>query len=166
MTDKEYKDIDDLLKSILNSDVFLYERKKGVDYKLFVVCKSLNLVRPTTTPNQYELDENGFIAIDLGFEKYYNNLIEGKKLDFSIKSKTDKKLRTEVRRAVLLLILGALLGYVPASMSEDKMTKAIESISTSIEKSTNLNSDFRNEFQQMYLEIDSLKNEIDSLKQN
>jgi len=168
MNDKEidYKDIDCLIFKLPEKEIESLANASDKRKKSIYYCHALKLIRKHEEyTSQFLLDEKGFLVIeDGGIEKYLNKVRRDKDLDTSIKELTYDSLRKELVVAVFLVILGTALGYVPASMSEDKMTKAIELLSTSIEKSTNLNSDFQNEVQQMYLEIDSLKNEIDSLK--
>ncbi|WP_158850958.1 hypothetical protein [Algibacter sp. L1A34] len=164
----DYKDIDDLILNLPENEIESLSNASDSRRKSIYYCRALGLIkRHYKYPAQFVLDEKGFLVIeDGGIKKYLDKIRKDKDLDTAIKELTHNNLRKEVAVSVFLVILGTVLGYAPVFLSEDKTIEVIESLSTSLQKSTNLNTSYQNEVQQMYLEIDSLKTELDSLNNN
>jgi len=74
------------------------------------------------------------------------------------------KLKSDLWRNLLYILVGAIIGYLPNLLSEDKTTKELELIRKSITSKNEFEIENQAYLEQMRSEIKSLKSKIDSLK--
>ena len=90
--------------------------------------------------------------------------VQNIKANTKLATETIKKLKYDFWRNILFIIIGVIIGYVPNLLSEDKTTKAIELMNTLMLEKQKQYEDFQIETNQMHLEIEFLKKEIESIK--
>lgn len=81
---------------------------------------------------------------------------------------TLKSSKSEFWKNLLLVIIGAVLGYFPtfyqSSKNENKIIEVIELLNKQLLEKNEINSSFQTDVQQMRLELTLLKKELESIK--
>jgi hypothetical protein len=114
------------------------------------------------------VEKEGFEAVENIVDSHGINrkIIETKNLktNTELALATLKKLKNDFWFNIFYIFLGFALGFVPASMNEDKTTKAIELSNKLLLEKNELQKHYETEVHQMRFELSSIKKELDSLK--
>lgn len=159
------KSIDDLLNELFQEGHTSWHSDTSESKRKAIrTCNALNLIR-TKSDSTFELDEKGVLAIqDGGIEKYLSYIRTEKDLNMAIKVLTSRRLKYGIWYNVMYVLIGGIIGLIPALTLPDNSEKHIEETHKLPKKKNELYETSQKEMNEMKNSIIELESEIDSLK--
>ncbi|NIJ46618.1 hypothetical protein FHR24_003108 [Wenyingzhuangia heitensis] len=162
INDFTFKDIDKLLNETIENGFSNLERGRE---NTFRISKALRLIKNKTSL-EYELDENGVLALEIGSTKeYFESIRKDRELETSIKNLTNHKLKYNTIYTLSFAVFGFALSFIPTLLSEDKMIKESQLLRKSIDELSLKYDNYQKQLHQKNILILELKNEINLLKE-